>query len=333
VASYLDRGVTVFDVSTRDAPEPVGHVDVFARGVDGLEVDDTTLALAAAGHDGVHVLDVTDPSDPRLVDTLIEGTDSHNVAVVPDANLAYNSRNGHPGIDVLDLSNPENPRLATVWQSGGVSCHDVTVDAGADRAYCAGRSATYVLDITRPLNPRVVAEVDDPEIDFHHWALATPDQETLIVGDEVLGDGRFEQRDGCGNAHNTPVASLNGDNGALWFFEKVPEGEYRLNHTVSVEDEYDGWCTAHFGDFVPGTGLLAVGWYNAGVVLVDWAGHDPPNVVDRWHTDGVDVWDVRHHDGRLYTGDLTRGMDVLDVSVDESLTARAPDTVPTEFAG
>ncbi len=307
-ASALNGGVNIFDVSEPSAPTLVGHVDAYSRDVDILETGDRTIAVTAAGWTNVHVIDVTDPADPWLIESVDLGTITHNIAVVQDEDLVYNSRSGPSGIDIIDLSDPDNPEVVKVWRQGGVTCHDIAVYPDADRAYCAGLSETYIMDIEDPLNPEVLTTIDEDQIDLHHWALASPDQETVIIGDED-----FSEPDGCGEAIDTPVANVGAENGALWFYDVSLPTEPVRKGTVGMPGGDDGWCTSHFGEIIDGAPLLAVGWYTAGVSIIDWGDPGLPRIVDHLDLDGNNVWDVRHHDGHLYTGDLNRGMDVLSL--------------------
>lgn len=306
--SSLNGGLNIFDASEPSSPTLVGHIEAYSRDVDILETADRTIAVTAAGWTNVHVIDVTDPADPWLIESVNLGTITHNIAVVQDEDLVYNSRSGPSGIDIIDLSDPDNPEVLKVWRQGGVTCHDIAVYPDADRAYCAGLSATYIMDIEDPLNPEVLTTIDEDEIDLHHWALASPDQETVIIGDED-----FSEPDGCGEAIDTPVANVGAENGALWFYDVSLPTEPVRKGTVGMPSGDDGWCTAHFGEVIDGAPLLAVGWYTAGVSVIDWGDPGLPRIVDHLDLDGNNVWDVRHHDGHLYTGDLSRGMDVLSL--------------------
>jgi hypothetical protein len=80
----------------------------------------------------------------------------------------------------------------------------------------------------------------------------------------------------------------------------------------------DGTCTAHHGRLVPdpqGRDLLAMSFYHAGVVLIDFTGVGSqsgplPRAVDQY-VDGSDTWETWYYNGYLFTGDLARGLDVL----------------------
>jgi hypothetical protein len=307
-ASALTGGLNVFDISDPSNPEHVANVDVDSRDVNVFETGGHRLAVTAAGWNDIHVVDVTDPENPSLVETVDLGTITHNVVVVPDENVAYNSRSGPAGIDIIDLSDPTDPEFVKVWDDWEITCHDIEVRAEADRAYCAGLSETYLLDISDPLDPTVEHVVREDDIGLHHWAMVTPGGDTLVVGDEEFGEP-----DGCDReAHSADEIDVHDDSGALWFYDMTATGPVTKG-TVSVGDTDGGWCTAHFGDVVGNESLLAVGWYTAGVVFVDWGDPGAPELVDQWIVDGANVWDVRYHDDHLFTGDLNRGMDVIDV--------------------
>jgi hypothetical protein len=322
-ATGLGDGLAILDVSDPQAPETVARHESYARDVALLDVGERTL-VATATDPGSHmnVLDVTDPENPTFVESVDVGTGTHNVAAVEDGDLFYNSGSSYSyGIEIVDASDPGNPELVKTWEAIP-SCHDIETYPDEDRAYCAGRSATFLLDIADPLEPEVLGKIDDEQIRLHHWAVATPDHRTLIVGDED-----FSADEACGSGTHTPVASVGGDDGALWFYDiTVPSDPVQVGKLTPPEAGGSGYCTSHFGDMVEGTSLLATGWYGAGVVLVDTGDPGYPTVVEQWNPDGVDVWDVQHRDGYLYTGDRARGMDVLEL--DLSTTTDPVDEVP-----
>ncbi len=307
-------GLNIIDISDPQDPTTVATVDEYARDVAILEVEDRTLAATGADPSShTDIIDVTDPEDPHVIERVNLGGGSHNIAALEGEALFYNSRSSswNTGIDIVDVSDPDDPEVATVWDDGGLTCHDIEAYPEADRAYCAGLGETYVMDISDPLDPVVLSTVDNDEISLHHWALATPDHDTLIIGDED-----FSPSDGCGSGTHTPVASLGGTDGAIWFFDITnPEEPVELSSVTPPQAGTGAWCTSHFGDIVDGLPLLVVGWYTAGVVVIDWGEPGLPTVVEQWNPGDADVWDVQHEDGYLYTGDLNRGLDVLELDI------------------
>ncbi len=305
-------GLHITDISDPQNPVSVAHVPVPARDVAILEVGDRVIAAAGSNTFWMDIIDITDPEDPWVIERVSMGGILHNVEAVEGEALFYNSRSGSSGVDIVDVSDPDNPELVKVWRSGNITCHDIEAYPEVDRAYCAGLWATYILDISDRLNPVVLGEVDHEEIRIHHWALATSDHNTLIIGDEDFGF----QDDGCGGGVHTPAGSAGGTDGAIWLFDITDPGSPQEVSSITPPNSGPGACTAHFGEFIDDLPLLAVGWYTGGVLVIDLEIPALPRVVEQWQTSSVNVWDVQYHDGHLYTGDLSRGMDVLRLDLE-----------------
>jgi hypothetical protein len=73
-------------------------------------------------------------------------------------------------------------------------------------------------------------------------------------------------------------------------------------------------CTAHFGTVVPGEDKIAIAWYTAGVLLIDFSDVENPVILDQFQADGINTWNARVWNGYVFTGDLGRGMDVLKLA-------------------
>jgi hypothetical protein len=152
------------------------------------------------------------------------------------------------------------------------------------------------------------------------------------VGDENMGGGLPP---GClaGTATpseapftGTPIPAGGTDAGtpvgATWFYDVSDEQNPRLlGYFAPPRDaghNTERSCTTHHGRIVPdkeGRDLLAMSYYQDGVILVDFTGIDSavgvlPKVVDEF-ADHSDTWETWYYDGYLFTGDLARGMDVL----------------------
>ncbi|HJQ93231.1 MAG TPA: hypothetical protein VJ874_02975, partial [Candidatus Thermoplasmatota archaeon] len=70
-------------------------------------------------------------------------------------------------------------------------------------------------------------------------------------------------------------------------------------------------CTAHFGQVVPGEDKIVLGWYTAGVLLIDFSDPSNPVILDQYQPEGVNTWSARISNGYVFTGDMSRGMEVL----------------------
>ena len=56
-----------------------------------------------------------------------------------------------------------------------------------------------------------------------------------------------------------------------------------------------------------------VSWYTGGTSVVDFADPTFPKEVAYFQPDDTDVWSSYYFDGYIYTNDLQRGIDVLEV--------------------
>ncbi len=248
------------------------------------------------------------------------------------------------GTAIYDLSDPTNPELVTDFENG-YSCHDITFymdqDQGKYRAYCAGVHATQIFDIADPTSPEVVVTIPHPHgapgtpslaeapATLSHLAMVNKDASVLIVGDET-GGGVAPACDVHAEAEGT---SASGPVGNLWFYDISDETSPSLEGWISPTHHYTenpphddrltqigdagvpSGCTAHFGHLLPEDGKLAMAFYGAGVLIIDFSDPANPLIVDRWFEEpSTNVWDVWYYQGYLFTGDLARGMDVLELT-------------------
>ncbi|HVL47071.1 MAG TPA: hypothetical protein VM889_00770 [Candidatus Thermoplasmatota archaeon] len=338
--SSLREGLTVVNVSDPAKPRVVatlkdvgGGTSLYARDADVAHVGDRTILVLAGQGQGLHVVDVTAPETPRYIAT-IDVKPNHNLAVHPTLPLVYNSASTGKGgqVDVVDLSNPDDPKVLGAFGTHG--CHDITFHTSPEkeRLYCAGVDVTEIWDLADPLKPTLIVTIENDAaksygLGLHHSAYATRNGTLLIIGDETWGGSG----PGCGA--NTPAGST--FLGSLWFYDvtdekkpvllsniapSAPVGEYATGIVGGVDPSKPPSpfgvigalsCTSHFGSFVPGHDMLVWGFYRAGVVLIDYSDAKRPVIVDQWST-GANVWDVKILNGYMFTGDLARGLDVLE---------------------
>ncbi len=154
----------------------VGHSDLDGWG-DAFQVTvrDGIAYIAASGesgHEGTTILDVTDPTRPRVIARMPapEGTHSHKTQLL-DGYLIVNheQRRGYegsafrPGIRIVDVSDPAHPRDAAFFPTAGRGVHRPIVDAEHRRAYLSSRDdeargqILWIVDLTDPLRPELLA--------------------------------------------------------------------------------------------------------------------------------------------------------------------------------
>lgn len=315
---------SVIDVHDPTDPFLVAAFDDRARDVDVLHVDGRTVVGTADGGPRIRFYDATEPTETFHAATVELGGTSHNLVALPGTSLFYNSRAFELGIDIIDVSVPEAPVVVKVWNDG-YTCHDITAYPEAGRAYCAGMDATYVMDITDPIEPVTLVEIRNEEMAVHHWAIPTPDHRTLAIGDERIG---FPS--GCEGSVTTPVGTVSERTGAVWFYDLSVLDTLGvgappvLRGWVSLPPQQEGLCSSHFGDMIEDTGLLAVAWYAGGVILIDYDDPGLPRIVDQFVVPDSYAWDARYSEGHLFVGDQFRGLDVLrlDLPGDVSVSVR-----------
>jgi hypothetical protein len=105
-------------------------------------------------HDGVKIIDVTDPENPIPVST-VELEHAHNIYVA--RTYAYVSA-GESGLVILDVKNPSKPKIDQVFTAGGKinDLHDVKLGITyvSEFAYLAdGRNGLHVVQLTSPETP------------------------------------------------------------------------------------------------------------------------------------------------------------------------------------
>ncbi len=116
-----DLGLSVVDVSVPSRPQLIKTLKIdqyeVLQGIREVEVSGNYLYLGAMDHktrgqkSGIHVVDISDPSDPLLVASYIDRSlldGVYDIAI--DGNKLYAGSVGG-GIAVLDISNPLSPEL------------------------------------------------------------------------------------------------------------------------------------------------------------------------------------------------------------------------------
>jgi hypothetical protein len=231
---------------------------------------------------------------------------------------------------------------------GTTAPHDLIVDHradGRDLLYASsGNNTADVIDVT---NPEVFEPDDilqrgvDPAITFAHQAESNHDDSLLLVTDEYRGGGESRA---CGKTtiedtpRDIPTSPTSNDRsnlGALYFYKLNTDGTVKGDGTaqgMEVAGTYniplqDGGlesgnprghnlfraqgCTIHIFWQAPNENRLVASWYGRGVHVADFS--DPSHTKDLgWFiADGASTWSAKPHNGYIFTGDTSRGFDVL----------------------
>jgi hypothetical protein len=192
-----------------------------------------------------------------------------------------------------------------------------------NRAYCAGSDVTHILDVTDPVNPKVISSITNPLIYFHHGALPSSDGDTLVIADE---------------AYALHVCDPLGANptGAFWFYDISDEANPVLEGWISqtgflalgslVLNTRGDWCTAHNFNMVPGKDWMVSSAYTGGTSIIDFSDPAAAKVIGWIQPENADTWSAYFYRGYIYTGDMERGFDVIEM--DELVGIGAAATPP-----
>ncbi len=283
-----------------------------------------------AGTGGIGVFDITDPYRPGEMYRIMTTEDGvHNFAFHPTAPFGYVSPGELPGgiqdMPIFDFTNLDAPTvvegLAAPQTPGGI--HDVELSITGDFIYAASENNYHIYDNSDPGNPTQVGLIgalpqNPPTVptsgSYAHGLFPDTDQEIMIGQVESIVAGGFLAPGTCpGEGLATYDISGLYVPGAS---KALPAGPISVYNPPVVGDPAPRFCTSHFGRFVPQTRIFTLGWYIAGVRVVDFS--DPFNPVEiatavMADGDGTsNTWAAKVHEGPyIYAGDMERGFDVF----------------------
>jgi hypothetical protein len=300
------------------------------------------------GWEGIRIFDVSDPRAPALIGGVTTDCGSHTHTLVPDTEngrvLLYvasytateivestfgnaclrvdaeGQRHNKISVVEVPLDAPTQARVVSeprfpqnpYTENGWNGCHDISVYMAIDRAASACMGEGQIWDISDRANPRAIARIHNPNVEFFHSATFSWDGKTVVFGDEAGGGTQPRCR--------TQDASTLG---ALWFYDVA---SLDTMDGTSVEEPLSSWkvprvqgelpnCTMHNFNTLPmkHRNVLVSSAYAAGTTVVDFT--DPRNPVEVGHHDpqGANTWSAYWYNGHIYTNDGGRGVDVMRV--------------------
>lgn len=336
VSAERFRGVRIYDISDIEHPRII-----------------TQVQTCRGSH--THTL-LADPKDKGVVYVYVQGT-----SVVRSPNELAGCSGAAPDKDAntslfrieiirVPLANPAEakvvnaPRIfadsagaiAGLWKGGAHGegtqstsetnqCHDITVypAIGLAAGACSGNG--IILDIKDPVNPKRIAEVSDPNFAYWHSANFSNDGSRVLFTDEWGGgtSPRCRVTDKLTWGADA-LFTLKGSTMTLAGYYKLPVAQ------TSTEN-----CVAHNGSIipVPGRDIMAQGWYQGGISVFDFT--DPAHVqeiayfdrgpvnADTLHIGGS--WSAYWHNGYIYSTEIARGLDILELAPSEFLSQNEID--------
>ncbi|HEX7050186.1 MAG TPA: hypothetical protein VF188_08305 [Longimicrobiales bacterium] len=333
VENGMDRmlGVRIFDVSDPRNPRLVKNVQT-CRG----------------SH--THTI-VPDPENSDVIYIYVGGSagvrDSTELAGCSDGTVEENPNTGQYRVDIIrvPLDDPEEaavvgyarifeglprppgragtplPDTATGRRARGPrGCHDVTAYPAFNLVAGACGSFGILLDASDPEHPVRLDAESDVNFSLWHTAVFSNDGHSVVFTDEWGGgtQPRCRATDPLRLGGNTILTIDDGDLTQHAYFKM-------LAAQTEVEN-----CVSHNGGLipVPGRDIMVQGWYQGGVNVFDFSDPEHPFEIAYFDRGPVDAnerviggsWGAYWYNGYIYSSELSRGLDVLELVPSEFLS-------------
>jgi hypothetical protein len=283
------------------------------EGLDVLNYGDRTVVAASALNSQtsgpIVFWDVTDPAEPKELATV--AVKSHTLAAHRPGHVVYNAGFAEEpvgGVEIIDASDPDKIHLEKTWMWGATAadgtpiqptgCHDIIVDAKAERAYCAAQGQSLIWDVKDPHNPKVLKAITNPLVPHHNSAFGILGGKIVVVDDE---------EGGCGPA--APNGQTVVPTGALWFFDATTTPAQLLTWIAPNPTTVNPSCSVHFGSEIEETGMLVFGWNSQALILVDATNPRAPKIVDQ-DSSGSSASDAFYYRGLVFVAGAKGGLQV-----------------------
>jgi hypothetical protein len=342
VGSYTE-GMAIVDIGNPKAPKRVGtfkcgggsQYDIQLRpdGKVALITTDGSGSSCHNGSQGSMVVDVSDPANPKELSYIevrnpgsggtIVGSHTHTL----DWPYLYINQyqTSYHRVEVFSLVDPAKPVKIGELDFGAdqPAFHDSFVDHrpdGKTYLYAGSASANDVIDVTDPSKPKLVQRTVDPEVSFSHQNEPDFDRNTALVTDEYLGGAAGPS---CGKTSDAgdelpslPEVGNPSDLGALHLYAigadgKMGEKLSTFNLPSQPNNDPQNGCTIHVFWQAPDQDRLVTAWYGRGIRVLDYSNPRAVKELGNFIPTGTNVWAAKPHNGYIYTGDLSRGLDVL----------------------
>ncbi|WP_033438614.1 LVIVD repeat-containing protein [Saccharothrix sp. NRRL B-16314] len=312
--------------------------------------------------EGIKVFDISDKTSPRYVAAVETKCGSHTHTLVPDKAgkdvYLYVSSYGpsatfpdcQPPHDLISivkvpLANPAaasllgervlfpdggNPGRDGTVETGYVratsGCHDITVYPAKDLAAGACMGDGVLWNISDRENPREIDRVQD-DVNFAFWHSATFNNAgTKVVFTDELGGG------GAATC-NEKIGPTRGADG---IYDVTGEGdarelEFRSYYKISRTQGDTENCVAHNGSLIPvhGRDIMVQSWYQGGISIWDFTDSANPKEIGWFERGplpdgrGGGTWSAYYYNGYIYSSDMAKGLDVLEIRDPRTAPAKA----------
>jgi hypothetical protein len=353
-------GVRIYDVSNPHAPRLIKNVQTckgsHTHTVIPSPTDPNIVYIYVSGQQAARpdselagCKNGTDPADPTnslyQLDIIKVPLDRPEQAVVIPGARIFTGLEGSPNC-VTFCAPPDTRRRPPAAQAGAPNglpdplhtgprnCHDVTAYPAIHLLAAACASYAIMVDISNPEKPvRLAAITDMNNFQGRHTAGFSNDgTKTLWTDEWGGGTGPMCQAGSIMELGGNTIVTLSPDN------KKMTQRSYFKLPTAQTAQEN---CVSHNGGLVPvpGRDLYVQGWYQGGVDVMDFTDADHPTEIAYFDRGPIDEpsdtsnasarsrytiggsWGAYYWNGYIYSSELDRGFDVLELVPGEKLSA------------
>ncbi|WP_412062405.1 LVIVD repeat-containing protein [Rubrivirga sp. IMCC45206] len=208
---------------------------------------------------------------------------------------------------------------------GPNQCHDITLYPAVGLAGGACEGYGLLLDISDPIAPRRIDAVADSNFSYWHSATFNNDATKVLFTDEWGGGGQPKCR-----------ATDPYEWGANAIFELTDgQMDFKSYYKMPAPQTSEENCVAHNGSLipVPGRDIMVQSWYQGGISVFDWTDASNPIEIafhDRGPADAEQMasggsWSVYWYNGDLVSSEISRGLDVFQLTPSPYLTQNEID--------
>jgi len=293
----------------------------------------------------------TDPADPTnslyMLDIIKVPLDHpEKAAVIPGARiftgldaapdcatLCAPTDPNHPAVRRI-RGGPDSATMAALMHTGPHNCHDVTAYPAMHLLAAACSSHAILVDITNPEKPvRLAALTDTNNFQGRHTAGFSNDgKKTLWTDEWGGGTGPMCQAGSIMELGGNTILIASANNRKL-----TQHAYFKLPAAQTAQEN----CVSHNGGLipVPGRDLYVQGWYQGGIDVMDFTDADHPTEIAYFDRGPIDPpsdtskasersrytiggsWGAYYWNGMIYSSELDRGFDVLELTPSPQLSA------------
>lgn len=336
-----------FNVSLRGRLDPLAgdlrYGDVWGEGRYAYVATYNTPPPDSQRGSGVLIIDISNPSEPRLAGHYLPPSGARFQDVVVIDGIGYFSSENGGGVHIVDVRNPASPQLlsqVTPAEGGYPFVHEIAVSNGVLYEADSRTATVKAFDVRDPSSPTLLRNIVTTDPLFIHaitvinsrlytsgWGGRTDifdvrnilTEAPVLLGTAVSGD----------RSHSTWVSSdgrllvsaretINGD---VRIFDISDPAHPVLRSTITAQDLGISAFSPH-NPFIVGD-LLFISWYQAGLQILDISEPSRPRRVGEYDTYSDPQitgfrgnWGVYPFLGfdRVLLSDLDGGLYVVDVT-------------------